>query len=285
MKVITRLANGSYLQATQFPGLAFKLLDNTTINKKFGILADQVPAAGQMPALQYFMIGNGGHSFTVGANGVGKPSPIIHRSTDCALYNFLPFVLREPANDLTAAEMTRYRMRVPTVINGVNYVAYYAREMDFTGITPQMEYVTIQADGTKVTTPFVPTSANLNPTPPTLSSTGVNVTTSDYVQVSVEVPLTLTGDDAAEIVNVANILYGDPDLAIISEIALCSGVDKLVQGGGNGQATFNYTEAIALQACSIFNSFYAMQYADSGITISLDIGTLEPLIDLTSQSA
>lgn len=285
MKVITRLVNGAYLQATQYPGLQFKLVPNTTLNERFGILADQVPPGTDIPSLRYFTIGNGGHKFDVGANGIGKPSPIQHKPTDCALFNHIPFALREPANDFTVAQMSRYRLRVPVVINGVNYIAYYARVIDYTGIAPQMEYVTTQADGSQVVTPYVPTSKNLNPSPSDLSPTGVNVVTGDYVQVSVKAPLSFTEDDAAELVNVANIMYGDPDLAIVSEIALCSGIDKLVQGGGNGQPTFNYTESIAMQCCSIFNAFYSMQYADEGIDVMLDIGSVEPMLGVTNVSA
>lgn len=285
MKLITRTFGGSYLQSTQLPQLAFKLNPFTTLNEKFAVQADQIPAVGQMPGLGMFCIGNGGHSFAVGANGIAKPSPIQHQADHAALYNHLPFVLREPSNDLTLAQMAKYRLRVPVTVNGTAMIAYYAKKLDFTGIFPQMEFVTKNEDGSSNVTPFVPSSANLNPTPPDLSPSGVNVATGSYVVVSVKVPLTMTAEDVAEFLNVANLMYGDPELAIISEIALCSGIDKTVQGGGNGQPTFQYKESIATQVNSIFNSFYAMAYADDGIDVLLDIGATEPLLKLTNQSA
>lgn len=285
MKLITRVFGGAYLQSTQLPGLPFILKPFTTLNERFAVQADQVPTADQMPALRYWTIGNGGHDFIPAANGIGKPTPLQHRATDAGLYSPIPFVLREPVNDLTPAQRLKYRLRVPMQIGGVNYIAYYAKVIDYTGVAPQMELQTRNEDGTVTVIPFVPNSSNLNPTPPDVSPTGVNVVTGEYVNVATRTPINLTADDVAELVNVANILYGDPDLAIISEVALCSGVDKSVTGGGNGQPTITYTEAIACQINTIFNAFYALQYADEGINILMDIGSTEPLLHLVNQTA
>lgn len=285
MKLITRTAYGGYLQTTQLTGRPFALVPSTTLNEKLGIQSGIIPAAGTMPFLNYFVIGNGGHKFTVGANGIGKPEPVQHRATDAALYSQIPFVLREPANDLTQAQMAAYRLRVPLVINGVNYIAYYGKVFDYTGVAAAMQLTTVNPDGSTTVTPFVPDSTNLNPTPPDLSSTGVNVVTGQYVTSSSKLPLNLTANDQQELLNVANIMFGDPELAIISEIGLCSGVDKTVAGGGSGQPTFNYTEAIAVQIVSFFNSFYAMEYADDGIQVLLDVGATEPLLKLAGVNA
>lgn len=280
MKMVTRTIYGGALQATQFTGTAFKQVANTTLNEKFGIQANSLVPAGTIPTMGIVVIGNGGHKLSVGANNIAKPDPVQHKSTDAGLYNHIPFVLRELDNDLTQAQMAGYRLRQGLQINGVNYIAYYGKKLDYTGIQAQMEYMTVAPDGTITITPFVPTSANLNPTPPDLSPSGVNVTTGDYTIASIKVPFNLSSTDAAELVNVANLMYGDPDLAIISEIGLCSGVDKLVAGGGSGQPTFNYTESIGTQICSIFNSFYPMNYADNGINVMLDVGSTEPLLKL-----
>lgn len=289
MKLITRTAYGGFLQTTQLTGRPFALVPNTTLNEKFGVLAGQIPAAGTIPFLDYFVIGNGGHkwSSTTTSTGqqIGKPEPVQHKATDAALYNQIPFVLREPANDLTQAQMLAYRLRVPLVVNGVNYIAYYAKAFDYTGVAAQMQLTTVNPDGSTTVTPFVPDSSNLNPTPPDLSSTGVNVVTGQYVTSSAKLPLNLTANDQQELLNVANILYQDPELAIISEIGLCSGVDKQVAGGGSGQPTFNYTEALVCQIVSFFNSFYAMEYADDGIQVLLDVGATEPLLKIAGVNA
>lgn len=282
MKVITRTGFGSYVQTDGLTGIPFALVPSTTMNEKFGVQSGVAPSAGVLPTMRYFMVGNGGHRLTVGANNIAKPEPIQHSATDAALYEHLPFVLREVGSDLTPSQIAGYRIRVPVTINGVNYIAYYAKVLDYTNVATQMQLVTINSDGTQTVVPFVPDSSNLNPTPPPLSNTGVNVTTGQYLTVSAKVPLTLSANDVTELLNVANIIYGDPELAIVSEIALCTGVDKLVSSGGSGSPTINYTEAIALQVATFFNSFYAMEYANDGVSVLLDVGATEPLLKLAS---
>lgn len=284
MKIITRAAIGSLLQTNLLTGRPFQKIDNTTLNEKFGIQKDNVPPAGTMPFLNYFTIGNGGHKFSVGSNGIGIPDPVQHRTRDMALYNHIPFVLREPANDLSPAQMANYRLRTLVTYNGITYVAYYAKVFDYTGVSAQMFLLTINDDGSSTMVPFVPDSSDLNPTPPDLSNTGVNVTTGQYVVVSEKLPLKLTPDDVKELLNVANIIYGDPAYAVISEIGICSGVDLRVTGGGTGQPTFTYLESIATQIVSYFNTFYSMQYADDGIDILLEIGATEPMLKLFNKT-
>jgi hypothetical protein len=289
VKLITRTAYGGFLQTTQLTGRPFTLVPNTTLNEKWGVQAGIIPPAPSVPFLDYFVIGNGGHKWspvtTPSGQVIGKPEPVQHMATDAALYSQIPFVLREPANDLTPAQMAAYRLRIPQVFNGTNYIAYYAKVFDYTGVAPAMNLTTVNSDGSTTVTPFVPDSSNLNPTPPDLSSTGVNVVTGQYVTSSAKLPLNLTANDQQELLNVANIMYGDPELAIISEIGLCSGWDKTVAAGGSGQPTFNYTEAIAMQIVSFFNSFYAMEYADNGIQVLLDVGATEPLLKIAGVNA
>lgn len=282
MKVVTRTGYGAFVQVDGLTGIPFELVASTTLNERWGVQSGVAPTPGTLPTMRYFVIGNGGHKLTVGANNIAKPEPVQHEATDAGLYNQIPFVLRELASDLTAQQMAGYRLRVPAVFNGVNYIAYYGKVLDYTGVETQMQLVTINSDGTQTVVPFVPDSSNLNPTPPALSSTGVNVVTGQYLTVSAKVPLNLTTDDATELENVANIIYGDPELAIISEIGLVTGVDKAVTGGGSGQPTIQYTEVIAAQIATIFNSFYAMEYANDGIQVLLDVGSTEPLLRLAA---
>lgn len=281
MDNIVRTVYGSYLQSCQLLGLPFALATNSTLNEKFGVQAGVLPNSGVLPTCRYFAIGNGGHKLSV-TNGLYIPEPIQHMTTDAALYNHLPFVLREPSNDLTQAQQANYALRVQEVHNGVNYIAYYLKRIDFTNVAASMQYKTVNSDGSITTTPFVPTTANLNPTPPNLSPTGVNVVTGDYVMASAPVPITLTADDVTEILNVANIIYGDPNAAIVSEIALCSGVDKVISVGGSGQPSFNFNEAIAVQVDSFINTFYALNFSQDGVDNIVDCGAVEPLYKLTS---
>lgn len=283
MDNIVRTVYGSYLQSCQLLGLPFALAANSTLNEKFGVQAGVPPNSGVLPNCRYFAIGNGGHKLSV-TNGLYIPEPIQHMTTDAALFNHLPFVLREPSNDLTATQRANYALRVAEVHNGINYVAYYLKRIDFTNVAASMQYKTVASDGSVTTSPFVPTTANLNPTPQTLSTTGVNVVTGDYVMASAPVPITLTADDVAEILNVANIIYGDPNAAIVSEIALVSGCDKVIAAGGSGSTTFNFNEVIAAQVDSFINTFYALNFSQDGVDNIVDCGAVEPLYKLAAGS-
>lgn len=283
MDNIVRTVYGSYLQSCQLLGLPFALATNSTLNEKFEVQAGVLPNSGVLPTCGYFAIGNGGHKLSV-TNGLYIPEPIQHLTTDAALYNHLPFVLREPANDLTTAQQALYGLRVSEVHNGINYIAYYLKRINFTGVAVSMQYKTVNADGTVTTSPFQPDTGNLNPQPPSLSPTGVNVVTGDYVMASAPVPITLTADDVTEILNVANIIYGDPNAAIVSEIALVSGVDKTIAVGGSGQPTFNFKEVIAAQVDTFINTFYALNFSQDGVQNVVDCGAVEPLYKLVAGS-
>ena len=50
---VTRSAYGSALQSTQWPGLPFNLLANTTLNEKFSINPGVAPANGTTPKAVY----------------------------------------------------------------------------------------------------------------------------------------------------------------------------------------------------------------------------------------
>lgn len=281
MENITRTVFSSYLQTALLMDLPFRVLENTTLNEKFNIQSGVFPAVTDIPVMKYFSVGNGGHRISVGANGIPKPEPVQHRATDAALYNHLPFVLREVTNDISVSDRLRYALRRVEIHNNVQYIAYYLRRMDLTNVVPAMEYVTT-ADGTTTVTEFIPTAANLNPQPPVLAPDGVNIVTGDYATASAKVALLLDSNDVLELLNVAKVIYDDEAYAIISEVALCAGVDKTVQSSSGGNAVINFNEAIAVQVCSFINSFFPLKYSNQGIGLNLDVGSSEPLFNLSS---
>lgn len=280
MENITRTAIGSLLQTYLLMGLNYRYTEKTTLNEKFDIQSGVIPAAGINPALRYFTIGNGGHRMAVGADSIAIPDPIQHRTTDCALFNHLPLVLREPTQDLTAVERAKYALRREETHQNRRYIAYYAKRLTTDNVVPAMEYHTVTSGGGDQVAPWVPDSSNLNPTPPQLSSEGVNVISGDYVSITAKVNLVLTAQDAAELLNVARVIYDDERLAIISEIGLCSGVDKPVTTG-----TLTYNEAIGVQVCAHYSSIYPMKYNQNGIDLILDIGATEPLFALQASTS
>lgn len=279
MEYITRTIYGAQLQSATLLGKAPKIHPLSTLNTKFGILADTLPSASEIPVMQYMAIGIGGHKYTVGGNGIAKPEPVQHRARDAACYIHLPFVLREVSDDLDAVSRAKYALRKEETHNGLRYYAYYLKRIDLSNTQVGAEYVTT-VDGVEVVTPFEPDSGDLNPTPPVLSPTGVNTVTGDYLAATAKLELSLSVDDVNELKNVATVLYGDDGYAMISEVALCSGVDKQVNTNGPGNTTFAFKEAIGVQVISHVNAFYPLKFSANGVEILLDCGATEPLFRL-----
>jgi len=212
----------------------------------------------------------------IGANNIAKPEPVIHTPRDAALYNQLPFILRLPSEDLTPSERANYRLRRLEQHDGVTYVAYYLKLLDLSETSPVLELRSV-TDGVVTSTTFEHTAADLNPTPPSITPGGVITTSGDYVAATAKVPFTMTADEITEFLNVANIIYGDVNYAMISEIALCSGVDRVVTGDFNGVSS-SYTDAIAVQITNFINSFFAVNFINTELSSVFDVGSLESLL-------
>ena len=278
MQNITRTIYSSFLQTLTLLGLPFKMLTNTTLNELYSVQNGVSPLT--IPSLGYFAIGNGGHKMTIGANGIPLTNPVQHEATDAALYNGIPFVLRAINNDIDTVTQANYALRRIETHGGVQYIAYYLKRLPISSVTPDVVTVNV-TNGVTTTNAFVPTSANLNPTPPVLNSSGVSIVTGDYVAAAASMNVTLSATEVTEIQNAANVIYGDPGYAIISEIALCSGVDKVVQSPIQNNAMINFNEAIAVQALSFINVYFALNSNTSGIDLLLDVGCSEPLLNIS----
>lgn len=279
MKSITRTVYGAALQTSEYLGLPHVFLPHSTLNERFNINAAMLPANTEIPRIKYACIGVGGHRVVIGANNIPLNKPIQHLPRHSGLYTPLPFVLRPLTNDLTPQQRAKYRLRNVVTINGVVYSAYWLKVLDLSGSVVESDYYTV-TNGVTTSTTFAPNSNDLNPTPPDLSSTGVVSTSGDYIAASSKVPFELNASDIAELANVANIMYQDKDFAIISEIGLCSGVDKVVTGDFNGVQA-SYTEAIGVQIANFVCTYLPTQYLDNDLSLEFDVGSVEPMLTLT----
>lgn len=281
MESVTRTVYSAYIQTCMLLDIPPSYPANSTLNQKFGIQNGVLPTQDERPYLGYYCIGNRGHQLVVGGEGIPKPEPVQHRATDAALYGHIPFVLREITDDLTSVERARYALRREETHGGETYVAYYLRRLDLTNVTPIMNHKVV-TDGVEVTSPFVPNSSNLNPTPPEIVNTGVNVTNGEYVSASAILTLSLTEADALELINVAKVLYDDEYYSIISEIGLCTGIDKVVQVTSSLGGTFNFNEAIVTQIASHIPAMIPLKFSNTGTDVTLAVGATEPLFSLNS---
>jgi hypothetical protein len=277
MKTITRSVWGSALQTSLLLGQRPTILEHTTLNEKFGVFAEEELGTTERPAMQYYCIGNGGHKNMVGADGVPYTSPLPHRASDAALYRHLPFVLRRTDNDLTVVERARYGLRVLLSIGGVNYWAYYLKRISLSNSAPAINHTVVDG-ANKHTEPYVPNLGNLNPTPPAMSNTGVISSSGDYLSTSSILTLIFSEQDVIELIDACRILYDNEAYAVISEIGLCSGVDRVLSVQGPGNTQFNMKEVIATQINSFITTHHSVAFTNKGFTQDIELGATEPLL-------
>ncbi len=290
-KTVTRTVLGAYLQTNNLLGKKIQMLPHSTLNEKFGILDPTVNPVNDItlgdlnnPSLKCLVVGNGGHRMSTGPSPDNIPfaSPIQHRCTDFALFRHIPFALRDIAGgeDVTGGTFIKanYCLRKEITYDGVNYAAYYGRRI----LSPEAISVVTKhfvTENGEITTDenFTPTfSDNLEPEPPAIPNTGVIETSADYLAVSAILPLLLSPDEIEELKNVANVIYGNEDLAIISEIGVCTGIDMVVPG-----SVPPFTD---VKCCQIFThvvTYHAASQVNNGLEINLELGATEPLLALT----
>lgn len=272
--VPTQLSN--YLQVSSFLDTPFQQFEDTTLNQKFDIQAGALLPPGSRPALKFYTIGIGGHGYTMGPNSIPLSQVIDHSSGDAGLYRHLPFVLRPINDDLTAGERSRYCLRKIIEVDGTNYVAYYGKRLNMTGVIPKMTKRTIIDDQT-VIEEYVYTEANLSPTPPEIPNTGAVTTSNEYLATSAIIPMPFTEADVAELYNVAEIMFGDRRMAVISEFGFCTAVDADVSiNTPAGAVTFK--ETICAQISTIISGHYEMIYNSKGFDFNLEVGAVQPLL-------
>lgn len=276
MDYVTRSVLGAKLQTSQLLGLPFAIPQHATLNEKLNINPSIAIPDTVIPTVKYGVIGNGGHRMVSGTDGISYPDVIQHLPRHTGLYNQLPFALREPTDDFTVAEISKYRLRTLVTINGVQYVAYYGKELDLSSTVPELYYYSV-ANGVTTATSFAPNSSDLNPTPPSLSSTGVVETTGDYIAASAQVPFKMSQADIEEFENVCKIMYGSTNYAMISEIGLCAGMDKQVNVSLNGN-NVTITEAVGVVITGFIAAFYPAKFCTTGIDIALNVGALETML-------
>ena len=238
--------------------------------------------------VQYICIGNGGHYNVTGATG-GVPYTAVqpHKSSDSGLYSQIPFVVVPVTADLGPTDRARFRMRKTMLINGIVYAAYYARVLDVSVVTPVATLTTVSG-GVSTPAPFTPTINNLTPTPPAIGSTDDG----SYLAVTATVTIPFSAQDLLWLTQACALVFGNANYAIISEVALCSGVEKPVtQAYPNDPAapqtpvavtSGTYTEAVGVQVACFISSYYAVQFTNEGFNFTLDLGATEPLFGTSS---
>ena len=317
-RIVTRTAVGASIQTSRGLGLKHNIQDFTTLNQAINertIVANlPEPITSGMEVLpaydyqtdsdllssQYLCIGNGGHKVIVGGNtngtGGANPSPnpnvgtstnaipftipVDHMATDTGLYNMIPFLGRPVSKGLSISERRDYGLRRTIMLNGELWEFYFARKLKRDRLTPTIN-ITHVVDGESSTSEFVPTINNLKPVHPT-EDTSYN---GSYASVTVPVEVVWNEKQIQDIRDACRVLYGTENVAIISEISICSGVEKpITQKYPNSGpqtpvnvATNTFFEAVACQVVMHITTYIPINFSEREYKLEMDFGATEPL--------
>lgn len=276
MKKSVRTIYGAVLDTAKRFNEPLPILPNSTLNQKFGIAEEETLRAGEYPHTQYFAIGLKGTIITALTNGLYKTAYREYNPSWASLLQHVPFVMRPADQPLTAAERENYRGRRIEEHNGQYYEAWYLRKLDTTSGSVGVELRRL-IDGNIVPSAWLPGLSELNPEPVAANPNQVIRTGDDYLAATRRFQLKFTPNEIQEVIDCVNIIYGDPDLANLTEFGLVSGVDRTIQGnfGGINQ---NYTEAVYAQITDFVKSTISCPNSLLGATIFADAGSNEPLL-------
>lgn len=275
-KKSTRTIYGALLQTAQRFKQPLPILPNSTLNQKFDVFPDLLPGEGEMPFTNYLAIGLKGVTIDVNEDGLYVTKYREYSPRWGSLLLHCPFIMRPVSNDLTAPERVKYRLRRIEIHGGIAYACYYLRTLDLTTSIVGAEYRTIVND-IVTSQSWTPTLGDLNPTALEPNPNEVIQTGDDYIAATKKIALVFTAQEVQEIMDAVNIIYGTPDVANITEFALCSGLDRVVTGDFNGIPAA-YTEVVAAQVNDFVKATLSCPNATMGQTINVDAGSNEPLL-------
>lgn len=276
MSIITPTIYASALQSAQLLGIPYNILPNTTLNEKFSIDPDIPTPEGAYPVAKYIAIGRGGHRHAIGADGSALVDLNTHRASDPACFAHIPWVLREVSDDIDPETRKKYALRRIEQHDNIDYVAYYLRRLDHDDVGTELARVTVQ-DGNTTSVPFVPSASDLSPVPVVIDPNEITETSGEYITATTRFTVGLTEWDVEEIVKACTVIYGQPNYATLSEVALCSGIDVIATAQNGEDPVFQYAEARAVQVMNHICTHYSLNELNQGLELSYEVGGSESL--------
>jgi hypothetical protein len=279
MEINVRTVWAQHLLNAMFHHVPYRAITGTTLNEKLGILTGQVAPDYTYPINKFFAIGNKGHDTKPGQAGIPLPVLLQHRPKDAALFGQIPFVLRSIDDDLLPSQRARYALRKEITVASKPYIAYYLRRIPMELVTTKLKYRNVN-NGVVTESDFIPDASCLDPVPVIPNTTGVNTTSGDYILAISSLSIEMNTADTTELINACTLLFGSPEYAIISEVALCHGIDQpVIVNAASGQYTF--LDAHTVQVSNYLSDFRPCFLYQNGFTRTVDVGSNNPMLNLT----
>lgn len=254
------------LETAKMLGVSYTPLPGTTLNEKHAL--DVIPDnANDLPALRYY--GFGLKYDDVVDNGVNIDN-MEHSVLDGDLFIPIPFKVVPTNEGLTEADVNTYRLRVKKTIDGKEYYLCYLK---YIPAVAEGDY--IEAERIEDTFNLSLLSVNSNVLTPTPSDpVESHLTHLRYVAYSTPVTLTITPEEASNMIKAVDILYPERRLSdryTISDVMLVSGVEGKVD---------NIPDAAKLQAGFFHKANTPTSvvdlYSNVTNTVTIELGGMAP---------
>lgn len=264
-------------------GLNPEISRYTTMNERLSIEANSKPGIDERVKLGVLIIGSGGHTCKPGTNGLPRISPRNHTAENMSTFKPVPFVLRPVEDDLSLAERNKYCLRKEIDVNGKMYFAYYGYRLNITKESFNVTVTRVTSEnGVEEEHLYETDSNNIFPEPVDLPVDGAVVASDVQLRVTAPINIRLDFNAVAEFVQACKIMNdGDETTAVISEMALCTGANRVVPVTGT-DGTIQFNESIGTQIYCHSADMLALYYNKKEANITIDLGAQIPLISVES---
>lgn len=255
----------------------------STVNERLDILPTAAIGGADKVKLGVLVIGSGGHTCTPGSGGTPRTIPRNHTAENLSLFNPVPFVLRPIEEDLTLSERNKYCLRKEITVAGKVYFGYYGLRLNINkdNFKPTAVRLT-KANGVEEEAPYELDSNNIFPEPISLPVDQAVVASDVQLRVTAPINIRLDYNAVREFVEACKIMNdGDETTAVISEMALCTGADRVVSVPGT-DGTIQFNESVATQIYCHNADMLALYYNRKEVNLTIDLGAQIPLISVES---
>lgn len=230
----------------------------STLNTLYNIFPNEIPK--DIPNVKYYGIGINGQ-FSLNQRAKTAAYPVTNRNLN--LFKQIPFRTVHIEEDLSADERELYRLRnVETYLNEP-YACYYLKKSD---ISNQVLLQTTDTNGKPVD--YKPDYSYLRPKPIEGVINGTIDDISSEVLISLGMVFGLKGDELLEVIGV--LFEGDLLEAVVSELGLYTGEDKLITFKASDGSLVEMNEAIGVQLY-MHNTFIGIPLLTNDARVDLGI--------------
>ena len=248
---------------------------NTTLNEKFDVYPNYDYNSDvnlEYPKLNLFVLGFSDTNII--DNNLINLKRANHSPKDGALFNHIPFLIREAGTILTDEENKKYRLKSRQKINDIYYDCYYGYIIDNITYDDRIFKIKLHNGLSKIS----PIDTNEDPNilnPKVYVNDDITNKTNAFLLNTCNVKISLTKEEVTEILNNAKLLGFNKDTLVLNEIGLCTSIETEID---------NRKENIWTQINYFVDVTLDLQLKDNGnVTIkdleyNIDIGGMEPLM-------